>query len=152
MPGVQRFALSFHSFSWFLTIYNLRIRSRIPIVLDIGLHLLPAVILLADLLLISNTFQKSSSHTVVIMTYSILYGVWVHYVFAINQFWPYPFFALMTAKQRLAVFVSGALLTVSVYLIGARLHKLSHGARRRIAESSSKSRLEMLKTKAATSE
>ncbi|KAI2482949.1 Far-17a-AIG1 domain containing protein [Pyrenophora tritici-repentis] len=91
-----------------------------PVIYDLGFHLVPAVVLTLDYLLLSPPWPSTpmnGSAPLITLTISTViaftYWIWIEICFSQNGFYPYPIFALLTTNQRIGLFVvSGVIMWV----------------------------------------
>lgn len=82
----------------------------LPLLPDVGFHLMPALLLSADLLLLSPPWTiKAQGAMSLSMVIGFLYWGWIEYCFSINATYPYPIFGLLTTVQRAGLFTFSAL-------------------------------------------
>ncbi|KAK2593902.1 hypothetical protein QQS21_008364 [Conoideocrella luteorostrata] len=76
---------------------------------DLGLHLAPAVLLTADLILLSPPWTISAYGMMSLSTlFAFAYWYWVEVCFGKNGWYPYPMFELLTTAQRALLFTFSA--------------------------------------------
>ncbi|XP_014561577.1 hypothetical protein COCVIDRAFT_86450 [Bipolaris victoriae FI3] len=91
-----------------------------PVFYDIGFHLVPAVVLTVDSLLLSppwpTTPMNESAPMITLALSTIVafsYWIWIEICYSQNGFYPYPIFQLLTTTQRVGLFVvSGVIMWV----------------------------------------
>ncbi|EMD62023.1 hypothetical protein COCSADRAFT_38825 [Bipolaris sorokiniana ND90Pr] len=91
-----------------------------PVFYDIGFHLVPAVVLTIDSLLLSPpwpTTPMNESAPMITLSLSTIvafsYWIWIEICYSQNGFYPYPMFHLLTTSQRVGLFVvSGVIMWV----------------------------------------
>ncbi|CRK16377.1 hypothetical protein BN1723_010958, partial [Verticillium longisporum] len=88
-------------------------------VTDIGFHLVPAVVLTLDLLLLSPPWTiRAYAAMAISMGIAFLYWGWVELCFSHNGWYPYPIFTILNTPQRVALFTGAAsLMTASTVLL-----------------------------------
>lgn len=101
----------------------------IPLMMDLTLHLFPAVFLWIDFLAFDTQFKRSDSHVKVIGGFAVFYFVWSWYCQSVNGFWAYPFLADFNLLMRTAFFAGSGLLCWGMYEVGAKIHLKIHGRR-----------------------
>ncbi|KAJ6277218.1 FAR-17a/AIG1-like protein-domain-containing protein [Bipolaris maydis] len=91
-----------------------------PVFYDIGFHLVPAVVLTTDSLLLSPpwpTTPMNESAPMITLSLSTIvafsYWIWIEICYSQNGFYPYPIFQILTTSQRVGLFVvSGVIMWV----------------------------------------
>ncbi|KAF4124014.1 FAR-17a/AIG1-like protein [Geosmithia morbida] len=85
---------------------------QLPLLVDMGFHLAPAVLLAADFVLLSPPWTVPA-YGVVALSGSLAsaYWIWVEHCFSHNGWYPYPIFALLSTPQRLLLFTFAAFLS-----------------------------------------
>lgn len=91
-----------------------------PVLYDVAFHLVPAVVLTIDSLLLSPpwpTTPMNESAPMITLAISTMtafsYWTWIEVCYSQNGFYPYPIFALLTTNQRIGLFVvSGVIMWV----------------------------------------
>lgn len=101
---------------------------RIPIILDMTLHLFPAVFLWIDFLVFEVQFKRSNSHVKVIYGFAVFYYVWSWYCFSQNGYWAYPFLGDFNLPLRTAFFAGSGIFCSIMYEIGAVIHSKIHSS------------------------
>ena len=99
---------------------------RIPIILDMTLHLFPAVFLWIDFLVFDIEFKRSNSHIRVIYAFATFYYFWSWYCFKVNGYWAYPFLSEFNFPLRTAFFAGSGLFCMMMYETGALIHSKIH--------------------------
>ncbi|KAK7467042.1 hypothetical protein VKT23_004104 [Stygiomarasmius scandens] len=98
---------------------------RIPLSVDLALHAVPALSLLADFLFFEKKYsQKQATYgaPLVASLFTLWYSWWVERCGSINDVYPYPFLTNNTFEGRILIYLgAGILAWVSFYLIN-RLH------------------------------
>ncbi|KAM0276678.1 hypothetical protein ACHAQH_006495 [Verticillium albo-atrum] len=86
---------------------------------DVGFHLVPAVVLTLDLLLLSPPWTiRAYAAMAISMGIAFLYWGWVEVCFSHNGWYPYPIFAILNTPQRVGLFTgAAALMTASTVLL-----------------------------------
>ncbi|KAH6866518.1 hypothetical protein J4E91_008662 [Alternaria rosae] len=99
-----------------------------PAVYDIGFHLVPAVVLALDYILLSPpwpTTPMNESAPMITLALStavaFMYWIWIEICFLQNGFYPYPIFAMLTTNQRIGLFVVSG---VIMWVVGGLLRVL----------------------------
>ncbi|EOA80884.1 uncharacterized protein SETTUDRAFT_166311 [Exserohilum turcica Et28A] len=91
-----------------------------PLFYDFGFHLVPAVVLSLDSVLLSppwpTTPMNESAPMITLAMSTIVafaYWIWIEICYSQNGFYPYPIFELLTTNQRIGLFVvSGVIMWV----------------------------------------
>ncbi|EUC43070.1 hypothetical protein COCMIDRAFT_101766 [Bipolaris oryzae ATCC 44560] len=91
-----------------------------PVFFDIGFHLMPAIVLTVDYLLLSppwpTTPMNESAPMITLALSTIVafsYWIWIEICYSQNGFYPYPIFQILTTSQRVGLFVvSGVIMWV----------------------------------------
>nr|ODN99741.1 hypothetical protein L204_02174 [Cryptococcus depauperatus CBS 7855] len=97
---------------------------RIPLWMDLSMHLLPTVALLLDFFLLEKKYPKPFSTYIASLLaamFGIAYGVWVEHCASINGVFPYPFLTIMNFEGRVATYVGA---TVAAWLVFRGLNGL----------------------------
>ena len=85
--------------------------AQLPLVPDLSFHLLPALFLSLDFLLLSPPWTITISGAVALSgSIATGYWFWVHKCYEHNGFFPYPLFEQLETAPRIALFASAALL------------------------------------------
>lgn len=100
----------------------------IPLMMDLTLHLFPAVFLWIDFLVFDIQFRRSDSHVRVIGGFALFYFVWSWYCKTVNGFWAYPFLADFNLPMRIGFFAGSGILCWGMYEVGAIVHAKIHYA------------------------
>ncbi|KAI8981817.1 FAR-17a/AIG1-like protein [Mycotypha africana] len=98
----------------------------IPLLLDLTLHLFPALFLWIDFLVFDIEFKRSNAHVGTIAIFSIFYFFWSWYCQFKNGFWVYPFLEAFSLPLRLGFFVGSGTLCWCMYELGAIIHSKLH--------------------------
>lgn len=99
-----------------------------PVLYDMGFHLVPAVVLTLDVILLSPPWPTAPANPqapVIMLVASTLvafaYWWWIELCYAYNGFYPYPIFGMLTTYQRVGLFaLSGA----TMWVVGGALRAL----------------------------
>ncbi|KAF1838638.1 hypothetical protein BDW02DRAFT_488695 [Decorospora gaudefroyi] len=102
---------------------NLLVRTDLPLppfFWDIGFHLVPAVVLSLDAILLSPPWPTSPMNeqaptiTLVLSTLvAFAYWLWIELCYTQNGYYPYPLFEMLSTNQRIGLFVvSGVIMWV----------------------------------------
>ncbi|WVF72337.1 hypothetical protein IAT40_007150 [Kwoniella sp. CBS 6097] len=90
---------------------------RIPLWMDMSMHLAPAVALIIDFFFLEKKFRPPASTIgafILAATFGASYGVWVEHCASINGAFPYPFLTIMDLPGRVATYVGS---TIGAYLV-----------------------------------
>lgn len=101
---------------------------RIPLILDMTLHLFPAVFLWFDFLVFDVQFKRSTSHIKIIYAFAVFYYVWSWYCQHVNGYWVYPFLGEFNLALRTAFFAGSGILCMFMYEAGAIVHSKIHAS------------------------
>ncbi|KAL5490295.1 hypothetical protein ACEPAI_5128 [Sanghuangporus weigelae] len=97
--------------------------ARIPLSLDLALHLTPALTLLVDFFLFEESYGKAEAAwgaTAMSALFGVWYASWVEYCASFNGTFPYPFLTLNPFPIRVAIYtVVTAIAFVSFRVINA---------------------------------
>nr|CAG8559085.1 15590_t:CDS:2 [Entrophospora candida] len=97
-------------------------QSRLPILIDMGFHLIPAICLWIDFLFFMKEFKKSHNHIFYILLFAFSYSVWVQFWFFQYGTWPYPILAKLETQHRIGFYACCSVLFTAMYHIGALAH------------------------------
>lgn len=99
-----------------------------PFLYDLGFHLVPAVVLSLDVLLLSPPWPSMPANpqapVIMLVTSSavaFLYWFWIELCYSYNGYYPYPIFAILTTAQRIGLF---ALSGTTMWVVGGGLRAL----------------------------
>ncbi|CAN9104116.1 hypothetical protein CC77DRAFT_1020109 [Alternaria alternata] len=99
-----------------------------PAIYDLGFHLVPAVVLTLDYVLLSppwpTTPMNESAPMITLALSTVVaftYWIWIEICFSQNGFYPYPIFAILTTNQRIGLFVVSG---VIMWVVGGLLRVL----------------------------
>ncbi|KAG9196282.1 hypothetical protein G6011_01403 [Alternaria panax] len=99
-----------------------------PAIYDLGFHLVPAVVLALDYILLSPpwpTTPMNESAPIITLSLSTViafaYWIWIEICFSQNGLYPYPIFAMLTTNQRIGLFVVSG---VIMWVVGGLLRVL----------------------------
>ncbi|CAB4392107.1 unnamed protein product [Rhizophagus irregularis] len=112
---------------WGLIIYDetlLLDKPRLPILIDLGFHLIPAVCLWTDFLFFTKEFRKSHSHIFYLLLFAFSYAVWIQFYFVNYGTWPYPILSKLETQQRIGFYFTCFALCTGIYHIGAFIHTI----------------------------
>lgn len=101
---------------------------RIPILLDMTLHLFPAVFLWIDFLVFDVQFKRSTTHIKIIYAFALFYYGWSWYCYSVNGYWVYPFLSEFNLPVRTAFFAASGVLCMCMYEVGAIVHNKIHAS------------------------
>ncbi|OCF38345.1 hypothetical protein I317_07889 [Kwoniella heveanensis CBS 569] len=90
---------------------------RIPLWMDMSMHLAPAVALIIDFFFLEKKFRPPASTIgafLLAATFGTTYGLWVEHCASINGSFPYPFLTIMELPGRVATYAGS---TVGAYLV-----------------------------------
>ncbi|KAF1845832.1 uncharacterized protein K460DRAFT_366684 [Cucurbitaria berberidis CBS 394.84] len=99
-----------------------------PVLYDLGFHLVPAVVLTLDAILLSPPWptmpMNPQAPTIMLVTSTAIafaYWWWIELCYSYNGFYPYPLFGMLTTAQRVGLFaISGA----TMWVVGGALRVL----------------------------
>lgn len=99
-----------------------------PVLYDLGFHLVPAVVLALDVVLLSPPWPTAPANPqapVIMLVAStaiaFAYWWWIELCYVYNGFYPYPIFGMLTTYQRIGLFaLSGA----TMWVVGGALRAL----------------------------
>ena len=99
-----------------------------PFIYDLGFHMVPAVVLTLDTILLSPPWPSMPANprapVIMLLTSSVIafvYYLWVELCYSFNGYYPYPIFGLLTTTQRVGLF---ALSGVTMWAVGGILRAL----------------------------
>ncbi|KAF2740497.1 hypothetical protein EJ04DRAFT_508014 [Polyplosphaeria fusca] len=97
----------------------------LPVLADFGFHLFPALLLAADVVLLSPPWPTSPTNpnaSAIMLTASTMisfsYWYWIELCYSHNGFYPYPIFALLNTLQRVGLF---AMSGIMFWMVGSGL-------------------------------
>ena len=100
----------------------------LPLINDLSFHLVPAVVLTLDAILLSPPWPSSPTSLqapkimlVASTGIAFAYWWWIELCYSYNGYYPYPLFEILTTLQRVALF---AMSGVMMWTIGATLRTL----------------------------
>ncbi|KGB74197.1 hypothetical protein I307_06152 [Cryptococcus deuterogattii 99/473] len=99
---------------------------RIPLWIDLSMHLVPAIALLIDFFLLEKKYPKPFSTYVALFlaaAFGTSYGIWVEHCASINGAFPYPFLTIMELKGRVLTYIGATLGAWGVFRGLNGLHK-----------------------------
>jgi len=98
---------------------------RIPLWMDLTLHLLPSVALLGDFFVWEKRFNPPASTigaTLLAIVFALSYTSWIEHTATINKQFPYPFLTMMDFPGRVALYVALTLGGLGIFWGLNRLH------------------------------
>lgn len=90
---------------------------ELPLNLDLCIHIIPAVVLLVDLLLFNKGFKRSPIHILAIYVFALAYYYWVNICYEENGHWVYPLLEEFGDIQRGVFFMFCAWVCAAIYKI-----------------------------------
>lgn len=90
----------------------------IPMIVDLCLHLFPALFLWIDFLVFNVEFERSTNHVINIYLFSVAYYLWTLYCFSRNEYYAYPFLDKMTTAGRLGFYAASGTTCWIMYEFG----------------------------------
>ncbi|KAG7092362.1 hypothetical protein E1B28_008721 [Marasmius oreades] len=100
---------------------------RIPLSVDLSLHLAPGVSLLVDFFVFERKYSQKEARRVapaIALAYTILYGIWVEHCANHNQgMFPYPFLTMSPPTGRLAIYAAAGLFAFLSFKMLNHLHE-----------------------------
>ncbi|KAJ8078675.1 hypothetical protein PM082_012958 [Marasmius tenuissimus] len=100
---------------------------RLPVSVDLALHLSPALSLLVDFFVLEERYKPGEvkySAPGMTLAYTVLYGLWVeHCAKHNNGLYPYPFLTLNPLSIRVAIYAAAGTFAYLSFTILNRLHK-----------------------------
>ncbi|KAK9898777.1 hypothetical protein P389DRAFT_193797 [Cystobasidium minutum MCA 4210] len=99
-------------------------RYQIPLVMDLSLHALPALLLWIDFLFLSPPFSAASSPILLSSLLTTGYACWMEHCARINGNFPYPFLGDMQPLARAAFYSACAIVNVVLFEIANAIHLL----------------------------
>jgi FAR-17a/AIG1-like protein len=106
-----------------------------PILTDLCLHAFPTAFLLAELFIFSTNYSSSNNmpaytssfqfrtlHGSLLIFFVLIYLLWTHHLFIMNQGWTYPFFAKISPDYHSYVFFFGCSVTLGIFLTLEHIH------------------------------
>ena len=88
--------------------------------MDVGLHLVPSVVMIVDILFFSPPWTINSLHAIGLTSgIAIAYWFWVEECYRHNGFYPYPIFDEAGFKGRVGLFsLSAVTMTLWIWTLG----------------------------------
>ncbi|KAK8869955.1 hypothetical protein IAR55_000524 [Kwoniella newhampshirensis] len=99
---------------------------RIPLWMDISMHLAPALALIADFFILERKFRPPvSTYGALLLatTFGTAYGFWAEHCASINGNFAYPFLNIMNLQQRIATYAGATFGAWAVFRGLNKLHK-----------------------------
>ncbi|CAO3614961.1 unnamed protein product [Mucor hiemalis] len=93
---------------------------NISFILDICLHLIPAVVCWVDFLAFNQEFKKSPVHILSMYILAMMYFAWVNQCFEENGYWAHLLFEKLSDMQRGALLLSSAWICSNLYKLLAK--------------------------------
>ena len=90
----------------------------IPMIVDLCLHLFPALFLWIDFLVFNVEFERSTNHVINIYLFSVAYYLWTLYCFSRNEYYAYPFLDKMTTAGRIGFYAASGTTCWIMYEFG----------------------------------
>ncbi|RIA80733.1 FAR-17a/AIG1-like protein [Glomus cerebriforme] len=112
---------------WGILIYDEKLlfdKPRLPILIDLGFHLIPAICLWTDFLFFTKEFRKSHSHIFYLLLFAFSYAVWIQFYFIKFGTWPYPLLSKLESQQRVGFYFACFALCTGIYHMGAFVHTI----------------------------
>ncbi|CAI2182511.1 12872_t:CDS:2 [Funneliformis geosporum] len=106
---------------WTIITYDEKLlltKPRLPIFIDLGFHLIPAVCLWTDFLFFTKEFRKSYTHILYIFVFGFIYIAWINFYFITFGEWPYPLLNDLEDPQRFGCYFACIGLCIAVYHLG----------------------------------
>ncbi|WWC85336.1 uncharacterized protein L201_000199 [Kwoniella dendrophila CBS 6074] len=99
---------------------------RIPLLMDLSMHALPAAALIIDFFFLEKKFKAPASTYgafALAATFGAGYSIWVEHCASINGAFPYPFLTIMNPQQRIIMYVGSTFMAWAVFRGLNALHK-----------------------------
>ncbi|KAL6869781.1 hypothetical protein ACO1O0_001111 [Amphichorda felina] len=101
---------------------------QLPLLADLGFHLMPAVFLTLDLILLSPPWTIPAYGVMSLSAgFAFGYWYWIELCFSKNGWYPYPIFGLLTTSNRVLLFIFSAILTTVSSVILKWVYGLANG-------------------------
>ncbi|KAF8797924.1 hypothetical protein BYT27DRAFT_7123766 [Phlegmacium glaucopus] len=100
--------------------------TRIPLPVDLALHAMPAISILADFFLFESKYQWKDVQVgapVTTAAFALWYGLWVEHCGKRNGVFPYPFLTENTFPIRIGIYLGATLLATASFTIINGLHR-----------------------------
>ncbi|RHZ86438.1 hypothetical protein Glove_51g82 [Diversispora epigaea] len=122
---------------WSLILYDEKLilepgNARLPFLIDLGFHLIPALCLWTDFLFFTKDFRKSHSHVFYILIFAFSYSIWIQFWFSQFGMWPYPLLAKLETQHRIGVYLACFVLCTGIYHLGAFVHTIFNKTMKKI--------------------
>jgi hypothetical protein len=110
---------------------------RIPLWMDLSMHLLPAVALIigtspfapkliSDFFVLEEKFRPPASTTgaaALAGSFGLIYSAWIEHASAINGKFPYPFLNVMSIEQRIVFYIVSVVGALATFRLLNSLHR-----------------------------
>ncbi|WVQ70249.1 uncharacterized protein L199_008475 [Kwoniella botswanensis] len=99
---------------------------RIPLLMDLSMHALPAVALIIDFFFLERKYKPPASTIgafALAASFGTAYSLWVEHCASINGSFPYPFLTIMNPQQRVMMYVGSTVMAWTVFRGLNALHK-----------------------------
>lgn len=99
---------------------------HIPLWIDMGIHLLPAIALIIDFFKFEGKYVPPASTrlaAILSMILCTMYGFWVEYCGFWNKRFVYPFLNIMDTNERIMAYMAGGAFAFIMFSILNALHK-----------------------------
>jgi FAR-17a/AIG1-like protein len=109
---------------------NEEIQERIPLWVDVSIHLLPSAVGSLDALFFSSRWR--TSFVSIVSQFSVCalaYWHWVDYAYSYNGFYPYPLFGLVTKEARIGIFAGAVFIASTSFILLKSFQRLFPGGR-----------------------
>lgn len=90
----------------------------IPMIVDLCLHLFPALFLWTDFLVFNVEFERSTNHVINIYLFAVAYYLWTLYCFSRNEYYAYPFLDKMSTAGILGFYAASGTTCWIMYEFG----------------------------------
>jgi hypothetical protein len=101
---------------------------QLPVLVDMGFHLIPTLLLMVDTLFFSPPWDANALSA--LMAFSAFaggYWMWIEHCYSFNNFYPYPMMGMMNSKQRALLFSFATLLCWSSFLTVRAIYRTVNG-------------------------
>jgi hypothetical protein len=99
-----------------------------PVSVDLGMHLVPAVVLILDLLFFSPPWTIAAAPAMALSSaIAGIYWVWVEKCYDQNKFYPYPIFDEVGFEGRVGLFAGSAVVMASATVLLRWLYGVVNG-------------------------
>ncbi|WVW83274.1 hypothetical protein I302_105293 [Kwoniella bestiolae CBS 10118] len=99
---------------------------RIPLLMDLSMHALPAVALIIDFFFLERKYKPPASTfgaLALAATFGTAYSLWVEHCASINGSFPYPFLTIMNPQQRIMMYAGSTIMAWLVFRGLNAIHK-----------------------------